>query len=416
VLRRGLGVLLPLVLLAAAAGAILWMLEGEEAAVPAQAPERAWPVDVVTVERAVHRPMLRLQGFLESPALAQLRSAIVADVDAVLVREGDVVVAGEVLARLDRRELDLSIRQREADLVELRARLALERQRIDADRQDLAIEESLLEVSEREVARVSNLATEEYSSPADVDRVVRALRQQQLAVNARRLAVVGGDARLAQAQAAIERAEALLERAKLDAERATIRAPFAGRVADVRVAVGDRLGPGEVLLSLYELGGLEVRATLLRAHIPGVRAALADGPLPAQAHVDGTTVAARLERLAGQSSRGSGGLEVLFSIDDSATVTLGRFVDIELLLPPVADAILLPFEALYETERVFRVADGRLVAVAVERIGEARSDSGRRGVLVRGELHAGDQLIATQLPQAIDGLPVRVERIGGVPQ
>jgi HlyD family secretion protein len=416
VLSRGLGVLLPLVLLAAAVGLILWMLEGEEAAVPAQVPERVWPVDAVTVEPAAHRPMLRLQGFLESPALAQLRAAIVADVDAVLVREGDVVDAGAVLARLDRRELELSIRQREADLVELRARLALERQRIEADRRDLAIEESLLEVSEREVARVNNLATEAYSSPADVDRVVRALRQQQLAVNARRLAVLGGDARLAQSQAAIDRAGALLERARLDAERATIRAPFAGRVAGVGVSVGDRLGPGDVLFSLYELGGLEVRATLLRAHIAGVRAALADGPLPAVAHVDGTTVAARLERLAGQSSRGSGGLEVLFAIDDSATVTLGRFVDIELRLPPVADAILLPFEALYETDRVFRVDAGRLMAVAVERLGEARSDSGRRGVLVRGELRAGDLLIATQLPQAIDGLPVRVVRIDGVPQ
>lgn len=415
-LRSGLKILLPIVLLLLSAAFVLQLFDTEEDSPETAMAERAWPVEAMTVAHAAHRPVLRLQGHLESPALARLRSAVAADVEAVLAREGDVVDVGQVLVQLDRDELALVVREREAELVDLQARLTLEQQRIDADREGLAIEESLLDVREREVERITNLANEALASPSDVDTVVRGLQQQQLAVNARRLAVAGADARVAQSQAAIDRSQALLDRARRDLDRTHLRAPFTGRVTAVEMAVGDRAAPGDVVVSLYPLEALEVRATLLSRHIPQVRAALAEGPLPAVAVVDGLSVDARLERLAGQSARGSGGVEVLFAIDQSDDLQLGRFVDIEVLLPAQDETILLPFEALYQTDRVFLVDDGRLRTVPVERLGEARTDNGRRGAVVRGALDDGDVLIITQLPQAIDGLPVSIERLDGEPR
>ena len=378
---------------------------------PAPAEERRWPIEVVAVDRGAYAPILRLQGFIESPRAATLRAAVEGDVDEVPVREGDLVAAGDGLVLLEREELELVLRERRAEVSDLEAQLALERQRIAADREDLRSEERLLAIAEREIERVENLATEAFTSQADLDQARRGLEQQLLAVNARRLAVAGADARLEQMQARLDRAQALAARAQLDLDRGTIRAPFAGRVAEVRVAPGDRVAPGETVLSLYDTDALEIRATVMSSHVPRVRMALRTGALNAVADVDGSRVTVHLDRLAGRSDPGQGGVDALFSVEPGADLLLGRFASLELELPPEPDSFLLPFEALYETNRIYRVREDDQVmeAVAIRRVGEARMADGRRGVLVQAPgLENGERVVTTQLPQAMEGLRVRV--------
>jgi hypothetical protein len=78
-------------------------------------------------------------------------------------------------------------------------------------------------------------------------------------------------------------------------------------------------------------------------------------------------------------------------------------------MPPVAQAVDLPSEALYGMDRIYRVEDGRMRAVRIERLGVVLRDGERRErVLVRSPtLQAGDQVVVTQLANAIDGLRVR---------
>jgi hypothetical protein len=69
----------------------------------------------------------------------------------------------------------------------------------------------------------------------------------------------------------------------------------------------------------------------------------------------------------------------------------------------------LPFEALYGLKRVYRLDGGRLVTVDVERVGELRLPDGSVQVLVRSpDLHPGDQVVTTQLPNAVNGLRVKL--------
>ena len=61
--------------------------------------------------------------------------------------------------------------------------------------------------------------------------------------------------------------------------------------------------------------------------------------------------------------------------------------------------------------RIYKLVDGRMKAVIVERIGEQSTTNGYSEILVRSpDLQKNDQVIITQLPNAMDGLKVRVSQ------
>jgi len=197
----------------------------------------------------------------------------------------------------------------------------------------------------------------------------------------------------------------------LELERTKVTAPYAGRISSVLIAAGKRVRVGDALVDLYDTGALVVRALLPERYLPVVRRARDAGvELLANGTLEGRTVTARLLRLAGEV--GSGGVEGLFALDEGTDfLQQGRFVRLDLTLPPQEGLIVLPHEAIYGTDRVYRVdEESRLRPVVVERVGELRDGSGGSQVLVRAtdSVHPGDRVVVTQLPNAVDGLLVRV--------
>ena len=179
----------------------------------------------------------------------------------------------------------------------------------------------------------------------------------------------------------------------------------------VFVSIGDRVKNGDPLVSLYDTSAVEIRAQVPTGSLVLVRKSLLDKrPLKAWTEVDGISVEAELDRISGEVRAGSGGADALFRIrDGSPWLPLGRTVELVVELPPVDDAVALPLEALYGTNRIYLFDDGKMKGVNVERVGEIHAIGRDRRVLVRSDrLSRGDRVIVTQLPNAIDGLRVRV--------
>ncbi len=401
---------LPLLIVAVTVVLIAALMGSRPEPEPQPPEERAWPVAVQTVELGDYHPIVRLQGFIESPALVTVVASVEADVLAVPRLEGERVDAGELLIRLDEDDLRLVLAEREAELAELRQQRGIEERRLRSDRSELELEEQLLTLTRREAQRLRDLAQEQFVSPSGLERAELEATRQELAVSARRFAVDTGRARLDQMDARMTRAEAVRDRAALNLARARLQAPFDGRLAEVMVAAGDRVRPGEPLLRLYDTDRLEIRVTLPRAYLPRIRDAHETEGLRARVHIDEQIFQASLSRLAGRAEPGQGGVDALFRLQsDGQDPVLGRFADLELGLPAEAGTVLLPFEALYDTARIYRVEDGRMRALDVDRLGDARFPDGRRGVLVRSDVLAdGDRIVITQLAQAMDGLRVQV--------
>jgi RND family efflux transporter MFP subunit len=381
--------------------------------------ERIWRVATETVQPRSIAPTLTLYGQLESPRSSTLSAGVAADVIAVPAREGQTVAQGDRLIALDRADLEATVAQRRATVAEAEARIKEARINHEADEQALARQQTLVAIAERGLARTRRLAETEMASAEQVDAAQRTLEQARITLNREQREVANFEARLARLKADKQRAEAQLVQAQRDLDRTRISAPFDGRLTSVNVAPGDRVRPGDPLVRLYDTAALEVRATIPAPRMAAVRQALAsDEPVTATVTVDDLTLPARLDRLAGSRPDSAAGVAGLFQIQTEAppALALGQFAEVAVQLPARPGLVAVPPAALYEQDRVYVVRDERLRAVTVERAGEQAVPDGPDRLLLRADaLRAGDEVVTTQLPNASQGLRVRLAREGDAP-
>ncbi len=408
--RGAARVIVPVVILLTGAAAYAALKVTRPEPKPIESQEKAWAVVTESVEPRTLSPNLRLFGRTESPRTARLTSGVEADVLNVPAREGERVETGELLVSLDDREVALTLRQHQAEINQIAAEIELEKDKHANDLSALEHEQELLALARKEVERAQRLVKTNVGSQSQLDVARQTVERQIIAVNSRELAIRQYESVLARLESRLRQAEAVRDRSKLDLQRTRVIAPFDGRVTKVSVSIGDRVKNGDPLVSMYDTSTLEIRAQVPTASLPLVRQSLLESrPLTARSRVDGISVKAVLDRISGEVRPGSGGADALFSIlEGSPWLPLGRTVELVVELPPVADAVALPLEALYGTSTIYLFEDGQMKGVNVERVGEIHAIGRDRRVLVRSDLLSrGDRVIVTQLPNAIDGLRVR---------
>lgn len=188
----------------------------------------------------------------------RLASPVPGVVQAVAVKVGATVAAGDILLQLDDREARTLIGAQRAALLAQEARLK-------------SAEVQLAERTEQ-LRRIELLRRDNSSSESEVQRS--------------RFAQQTAEAGLAQAQAELAASQAQLDRAQAHLEMLTIRAPRSGSILQIHVRPGESATPaviGDPLLLLGEAWPLQVRATLDEATVQRVRAgAKAKAFLPGQ--------------------------------------------------------------------------------------------------------------------------------------
>ena len=399
--------LLPLLILALALGGAFALVKSKPAPVAIEVDEKAWNVRVEPVRLRALRPRLRLYGHVESPRATRITAAVGADVLEVPAREGQRVAQGQLLVRLDGADAALVVEQRTAELAQIEADIRMELDRHASNRASLPHERALLDLKRKTAERAGDLARRQVGAKNALDEALQAVESQRLQLEQRELAIRQHKPNLARLRAGRSRAQAALGQAKLDRDRTQVKAPFDGVIARVQVAPGERVAAGTALLELFDTGALEVRAQVPSSVLARLRAAMAAADaLTARAQVDGDALTLRLRGLSGRVNDASGAVEALFDVvEGGETLPLGRFVALDLAMPPLAGVMALPPEAVYGRDRIYRLVDGRMRAAKIERMGEARAEDGQARILVRGEaLTEGAMVIVTQLPNAIDGL------------
>ncbi|HRH81990.1 MAG TPA: HlyD family efflux transporter periplasmic adaptor subunit [Thiobacillaceae bacterium] len=400
--------LLPVALLALGVGgfAALKATKPKQPAVPPK--EQVWRVEVVPAQPSTLSPGLTLNGTVESPRFTEAAAPGVGRIARVPAREGQVVGQGQVLLEMDDRDFVPKVAQARGEVDELVATIRSEELRHASDLDQLAEEKRLLEFAAADVARFERLREEKFYSQAAVDQSRGTLARQQISLRSRELAIADHKARLAQLQARLTRARANLEQAELALARSRVVAPFAGYVAKLEVATGDQVNTGQTLLTLYPADGLEIRAKLPATHQDAILARMdRDKALPATALVGGRSLNLRLSRVAGAAD--TRGLDAFFVLNrPDPDLRLGSLVTLQLSLAPVEQAVSLPYTALYNGRRIYRVRAGRLEAVEVKVLGEQGGVANR--LLVHSpELRKGDPIVTTHLPNAVSGLRVEVK-------
>ncbi|MGM0633805.1 MAG: efflux RND transporter periplasmic adaptor subunit [Pseudomonadota bacterium] len=403
----------PLIFVAFVLFAFLVVSTGPNAA-PAEPVERVWPVSVLTAQPAALHPVHRAWGRLESAETADIRSRVTASVARVAVSEGDWVEAGEVLVELEREDLTLRCREARADRDRAAAALASVRGEQVLVRELAVHHETMDRIARERLQRFRVLHEDRMISDAQLDEMRQQAEEQSMRRAEHRARVNDMPNLIARHEAELDRAESRLEQARRDLRHASIVAPFSGRVLGIQVARGDRALGGDVLARVADYGQLRVRASLPGDVAGRLRQAVSrDEEVTAMVAMNGKTHPFTLDRLSASVRDGQSGVDSFFRAPADPGLVIGELYGLEIDLPARDRVVALPVHALYEGDRIYRVQDGRLQAIEVQRVGDWQDEAGRYRVLVTSQdIHHGDALMTTRLPVAISGL--RVEPVNDV--
>src|SRR6266404_5997286 len=176
-------------------------------------------------------------GKIEPITKVEIKSKASGIVKRLMVDAGDNVKAGQVLAELDKEEIQASLNQSRASLEAAEANLRateadIERAKVDAMGPDIP-------TLQRAYERAQQMAREGVVSQAALDDAQRAY---ELAVNKRNVAVAQlsvSKAKQAQAKAQVAQSRASLEQSQEEFRNSTIVAPIDGLVLSRDVEIGD---------------------------------------------------------------------------------------------------------------------------------------------------------------------------------
>ena len=199
--------------------------------------------------REVARPF-ETGGAVRARTTATLVSRIVAEVREVLVRPGDRVRAGQVLIRLDGR--DLQANQARAQAATVAAEEAVRAATTGRDGVEASL--ALATATHR---RIAELRAKNSATPHELDQAVSGLRAAESQA-------LGAKAGIAQAEAGAEAARAGLRGASVGASWAAITAPFDGVVTEKMVEPGNMALPGVPLMTVEDDARLPPRGARRR--------------------------------------------------------------------------------------------------------------------------------------------------------
>ena len=223
---------------------------------------------------------VRLSGRLEAP-LVDLAPKVAGRVAEVLVREGDRVKTGDLLARLDLGETALAperdargLQSAEARFNDLR--VGSRSAEIAQAEADLADKRAAVELARRELERQEALLSKKVGTQRDTDTarttMERAVANAKMAADRLQLLREGfRKGQTEQAHADVERARAVLRQSESVAREAEIRAPADGIILHRMAEPGLLLGPGQPALTMAFANRLYVRTFVPESQLGRVK-------------------------------------------------------------------------------------------------------------------------------------------------
>lgn len=376
-LKRYLGPVVVVALGMVLAIGIVWT--GPEVEVR-QADDRVPVVETMRARAETRRMTVAAHGAVvpktESNLVAEVSGRVVAVAPAMV--SGGFFEKGDVLVEIERLDYEAALEQTHANL---------------------ASAESELDNAEKAYERRRELTESDSISQAQHDEAQN---------------------RLALARASLRAATAQVARAERDLARTRLVAPYDGRVRSERVDAGQFVNRGEAIAALYSIDFAEVRLPVRDeelAFLPlsiGRAVADADAPTPVilRAPFAGKdrTWLANVVRTEGELDAQTRMVNLIAQVkapydqgDDAPPLTVGLFVEAEIIGTEFEDVVRVPRSAVMEGDRVRIVtADNRLEFRSVDvlrRTGDT--------IFLNGGVRDGESICLSELPGATEGQRVQ---------
>jgi membrane fusion protein (multidrug efflux system) len=236
-------------------------------------------------------------------------------IQAVQVGDNERVEAGQVLARIDDRDLVTARDQAKADVASaaaavttLDAQIQLQHTLIDQAKAAVEADDAVLQFARQDNARYSTLSTKGFGSLQQAQQAGATLRESeatlqrdQAALQAARKQTAVLDGQRAGAAATLQHDQAVLRQAELNLGYATITAPIDGTIGARSVRVGQYVQAGTQLMAVVPLHAVYIVGNFKETQLTHVR----QGE-PVSIRVDtfpGVTLEGRVDSLAPASGQ-----------------------------------------------------------------------------------------------------------------
>ncbi|MCI0364461.1 MAG: efflux RND transporter periplasmic adaptor subunit [Phycisphaerales bacterium] len=196
------------------------------------------------------RTLLNASGYVTARREATVSSKVTGKVVEVLIEEGMKVEAGQVLARLDSSNVEVS--------------LQLAKAQMEAARDALGETQANLEQAQRELERIGRLAAKEAATPLELERAETSFKSL-----AARLTRQRADLEVGQREVAVWEQQL---------DDTIIRAPFAGIVTTKNAQPGEMISPMSVggftrtgICTIVDMSSLEIEVDVSESYINRVK-------------------------------------------------------------------------------------------------------------------------------------------------
>ena len=365
IVRRALLVLPGLIAMSALSGCRAEV--STEASAASAAPA---PVAVTQVEsRAVDR-YLRVTGSLAADEQAEVSAETVGRVVEIPIERGTRVQQGTLLARISATETSAQLQEAEANAAQIESRLGLTPGQPFEAKQvpDVMNAKASLDWAEAEFNRIRSLLDQKVVSQSEFDQrrtQVEAARQQyQVALNSAQ-----------QSYRSLEAAHARITLARKAVADTSVRAPFAGLVAERVVSVGDYVTRGTRVATVVRVDPLRLELT-----VPEQSVSLVKVGLPVKLTVDAYTneeFDARIRFVSPSLRADQRALTVeALAANGDGRLKPGMFATARIRQAVDAPALLVPatsVEVIAGTSRVYVVKNNR-VEERIVTVGETFGD------------------------------------------
>ncbi len=364
------------------------------------------PVDVGIVQRGLIREFIEEQAKTRLPDVHEIAMPLEGRILPITLEEGDRIEEGQVVARMDVRDLETTLIERSNTAKSYEKNLQQLEIAIEQAEQTVKAQQAKYDFAERVFSRTRSLAEKNSVSIEELEEdelqmteSAIELRKEQLNKNI--YVLMRGVIELMWETDVAKQAQA-----ERDRDRAVIRSPVAGVVLSKEISNERVLAAGSVLLTVGDPEQLQVEADILTQDVVKIQRGDAvdiEGPAIGPKPVTGRVAKVYPQGFTKISSLGVEQQRVTVVIDFDSSVlsqlaqrgsTLG--VDYRVRVKVYTDrkenALVIPRAALFRNAggnwQVFAVSQGRAVRTDVE-IG-LRNDS---QVEIVGGLAEGDQVI-----------------------
>lgn len=323
---------------------------------------RALPVSIVPPEPTDYAPLVDLNGVVEARTLTNVVPQVsgrVVEVSADF-RSGARFESGEVLFRIESTDYELAVERTLAEIEIARADLARLEAEAEAERQ---------------------IWNQQYADRQIPDLIARV--PQIAATNAR-----------------IQSGEAARAAAELELSRTVVRAPFAGRVLDTDLDVGQVVVQGSPVGSVFSTDGLEIAVPVSSAELALIGEAI--GSTATIERGEGVTVEAVVVRKAAALDEQTRLGTLFLATEDVDSLTLGEFVGVQIRGSVAQGLLQVPAASLTSGDQIWVVEEGILREREVSVVASEGSFAYLRSFDV------ADGIVAIPPSDGRDGLPVEI--------